>query len=97
MATITTSKKFSLHLSDWMKGLLMAVGTPVIAILIDSVNQGSLTFNWRVIISAALGGGLMYISKQFLASAKIVVTNASPEDVQAVKDGDAEIKLTPKP
>lgn len=94
--TITTSKRFNLNLSDWSRGLLMAVLVPVIAIIADSINQGVLTFNWRLITMTAIGGGLGYILKNLGSPAKIVINNPTPQQVEDVKSGDATAKVVQK-
>lgn len=89
----TTSKRFNLKLNDWTRGLLIAAISPVIAAIADSINQGTVTLNWRLITMAAIGGGLAYITKNFLSPAKIVVTGATPEVMKAVKEGDIDVKI----
>lgn len=93
MATITTSNQFSLSLKDILKGLLVAVITPVITIIMTSVNAGQLTFDWKAIGIVALAAGLAYLVKNFFTPAAIVI-DAPASQVQAVKDGDATIKVT---
>lgn len=90
---VTTSKQFTLNLSDWWKGLIMAVVAPVIAIIMNSINAGSLTFNWHLIWVAAVSGALAYLAKNFFDSPKIVVTGASTATIDAVKSGDASVKV----
>ncbi len=86
MATVvTTSKRFSLQLNDWTKALIMAVLTPVVTIIYQSVQAGSLTFDWKAIGIAAISGGLGYIMKNFLSPAETVIKNPTPEDVTKVK------------
>jgi hypothetical protein len=59
------SKLFSVNMKDFLKGLLMSVLTPVIVIIEQSVSAGSLTFDWKVITLAAIGGFLAYMTKNF--------------------------------
>jgi len=95
MANVTsTSTQFTLKLNDLWKGLLVAVLTPVITVIIESLNQGSLTFNWKSIAITALTAGLAYILKNFLTPSQIVIKDA--ETVKAVKEGDAEVKVVNK-
>lgn len=93
--TVASSGPFSLNLTDVLKGLIMAVLVPVITIIMDSINQGSLTFNWKQIGIAALGGFIGYLIKNFLTPAQIVIKDPTKSDVQAVKDGNAEAKVVP--
>lgn len=94
MATITTSNQFSLNLKDILKGLLVAVITPVITIIMSSVNAGQLTFDWKAIGITALAAGLAYLVKNFLTPSAIVI-DAPASQVKAVKDGDAKVSVTP--
>ena len=57
-----------LILADWLKGLLMAVGTPVLVIIQQSIDKGQLTFNWKVLAMTAAGAGLVYILKNLTTS-----------------------------
>lgn len=91
--TTTTSKQFTINLTDIWKGLLVAVITPVLTVVLDSLNSGSLTFDWKHIGITALTAGIAYIIKNFLSTSKIVVHDATPEVVEAVKDGNAEVKV----
>lgn len=90
---VTTSKRFSLNLSDWTKGLLIAILAPVLQIIIASIDAGTLTFNWSAILKTALAAGLAYLLKNLLDSPKIVITGSAPADIEAVKDGAATVKV----
>lgn len=96
MATTTTSKKFSLKLSDWLKALLLAVATPVLTIIMNSLNAGVLTFNWKNILITGLSAGIAYIIKNYLTPAQVVITNAPPEQIKAVEAGKAEAQIVNK-
>lgn len=97
MATTTvTSKQFTLNLRDVFKGLLVAVLTPLVPIISQSLNNGSLTFDWKAIGIAALGGFVAYIVKNFLTPSQIVMENAAPETVQQVKEGTANVTVQSK-
>ncbi len=58
-----TSNFLSLDWNDFGKGLLMAVLTPVVYVIQQSLELGELTFNWKGIGIAALSGGVAYIIK----------------------------------
>jgi len=60
-----TSNFLSLNWLDLAKGLLMAILTPVVVIIQQSVESGILTFNWKTIGLAAIGGGFAYLVKNF--------------------------------
>lgn len=93
MQTVTTSKKFNLTLSDWVKGLIVAVITPVITIIMTSLQAGNLVFDWKAIGITALAALLAYITKNWLTPAKITITGASNEVVEKVKEGDIDVKV----
>lgn len=69
-----TSNFLSLNLLDLAKGLLMAILTPVVVVVQQSLELGVLTFDWKTILLSAVGGGLAYLVKNFLTpNAKTVV------------------------
>lgn len=72
MNKIIVSKQFNLKLRDWLKGLLMAVLTPAILIVQQSLEAGVWVFNWQTIGMAAVAGGMAYIVKNFLEPSKVV-------------------------
>lgn len=94
--TIVTAKRFSLKLNDWWKGLILAILAPALKVIIDSINEGSLAFNWGSLWKVSVAAGAAYLLKNLFDSPKIVMTGATPEQVQAVKEGDAEIKVVNK-
>ncbi len=57
------TKLGTIKLSDWWRGLFIAVITIPLTIILQSLNNGSLIFDWKMIISAALIGGIAYILK----------------------------------
>ena len=74
LKTITTSKKFSLQLNDFWKGLIVAAISPIIPIAMESLNAGSFVINWKVIGTTALSSGLAYLAKNFFTPAQTVIT-----------------------
>lgn len=61
------SPLFKLNLSDAVKALIMAVLTPVFAIVYQSVQAGNLTFDWKAISLAAVSGFMAYLAKNFFS------------------------------
>lgn len=95
--TVVTTKKFNLNLSDWVRSLIVAVVTGPITIILDSLNAGTLTFEWKKIATVALAAGLSYILKNWLMTPnEITIKNPSNEQVEAVKDGQATAKVVQK-
>lgn len=73
-----TSKFLSLNLADILKGLVIAILTPAIVIVQQSLEAGVLTFEWKSILTASIGGGLAYLLKNFLTPQKEV------KDIQSI-------------
>lgn len=92
----TTSKQFTWNLKDVLKGLLVAVATPVFTIIMTSLKAGHLIFDWEAIGSVALLAAMGYMVKNFFTPGAIIV-EAPEATVEAVKDGDATIRVTGQP
>lgn len=92
--TPTTSKQFSVNMIDIMKGLAVAVLTPVFSLMLTSLEAGSFTFDWKIIGTVAASSFLAYILKNFLTPARIVITDK--DQVEAVKEGDAKVQVVNK-
>lgn len=60
------STMYSLEVRDFLRGLIMAIGTPILPIFMQSINAGNLVFDWKLIGITALGGFLTYIVRKFL-------------------------------
>lgn len=56
----------SLNWQDALKGLIMATLTPVVVTIEQTVEKGSLTFNWHLIAISAIGGFAAYLLKNLL-------------------------------
>lgn len=56
----------TIQLSDWWRGLIIAILSAPITIIIESLNAGTLEFDWKKIGMVALVAGLSYISKNLL-------------------------------
>ena len=66
------SNFLSLNWNDFGKGLLMAVLTPVLVVVQQSVDAGSLVFNWKSLAIAAVAGGVAYLIKNLFTPAPAV-------------------------
>lgn len=62
---------FSLGIRDILRGLVVAVLTPVVTILADSAERGEWNFNWRLIALSAIGGGCAYLLKNIFTTPDI--------------------------
>lgn len=95
MATAkATAPKFSLSKNDFLKGLIVAVITPVFTVIIQSLEQETLTFNWAVMGKTALGALLAYLTKNFLNGPSVVVQNPTPKLVEEAKKGNVEVNIS---
>lgn len=68
-----------LNLNDILKGLLMAVLTPVVVIIQQSLEAGVFVFDWKSIGLAALSGGVAYLVKNFFTATKEVQSIGLPK------------------
>ena len=59
---------FSLNTNDFLKGLVMAVLTSVITVVYQTVEAGSLVFDWKAIGTLALTSALAYIMKNLFTN-----------------------------
>ncbi len=83
--TTTTSGKFSLDSKDFLKGLLLAVITPVLTTIIASLEAGVITFNWKAIGITAVTTMLAYIMKNFFTPAQVVINNPTDKEIKMWK------------
>jgi hypothetical protein len=93
MNVTTSSKRFSLNLNDFWKGLIVAIGGAVVQTAMSSLEAGSLTFDWNKIAITGLSAGLAYLAKNFFDKPKIVVTDVHNDTIDAVKDGVAKVEV----
>ena len=64
------SKFLRLDYKDLAKGLLIAILTPALLVIQQSLSEGHLVFNWSNILAVALAGGLSYLIKNFFSGEK---------------------------
>jgi hypothetical protein len=72
-----TSKFLALNWADILKGLLMAILTPAVVIIQQSLELGILTLEWKSIVTASIGGGVAYLLKNFLTPQKEITNTQS--------------------
>ena len=72
---ITTSGKGQFDLRDVAKGLIVAVVTPIFTIITNSLEAGTLTFDWKSIIGTAIAAGLAYLAKNFFTASQTIIKN----------------------
>jgi hypothetical protein len=79
------SSLFTLNWNDLVKGLIMAVTTPVVFLIQQTIENGKLVFNWQQIGMAAVAGGLAYLAKNFLTPAQPVKEVTKTDDGTVTK------------
>lgn len=72
MAKKIIAKQGTLAWRDIARGFIMAVLTPMVLIIQQSVEAGILTFNWHSIGMASIAGGLAYLVKNFFEPTKVI-------------------------
>jgi hypothetical protein len=83
-----TSNLYSIDYRDLLKGLLIAILTPILVIVQNTVATGHLTFNWQQIGMAGVGGFVAYIGKNFFTASTIKTVADSPTLVAKVEAAD---------
>lgn len=85
-----TSKQFLLNHKDFIKGLIMAMGTGASLILFpmftDIANGNAIDIQWSLAWKAALAAGGVYLTKNFLqpAQEKRTITNAEADQLKGI-------------
>jgi hypothetical protein len=64
------SSFLNIDLKDLGKGLIVAVLTSVLTIVYNTVESGSLTFDWKLIATTAITTGLGYLLKNLLTNSQ---------------------------
>ena len=59
------SNFLSLGAKDILRGLLIAILTPILVLIQQSIEAGNLVFEWKSLLIAGVGGGLAYLIKNF--------------------------------
>lgn len=77
-----TSKRFWLNGKDFLKGLLISVGTGSLMVLQTALDAGEI--HWKPVWMAGAAGGIAYLIKNFLQPAQMK-QNITAEQVDAMK------------
>jgi len=73
MKKIITSKIFSLNWYDLLKALIVAILTPILVVIQNSLAMGELTINLKTVLIVGLSGGLGYIIKNFFTPSHTII------------------------
>jgi len=79
IAVTSSSSRWKLNARDLIQGLLMAIITPVIVVIQQSLDLGILTFDFKAIGMAAIAGALAYIVRKLPQSGKILIEKSAVE------------------
>lgn len=74
------SSFFSLNARDWFKGLVVAIITAIITVVYNTIQAGTLLFDWKSIGFAALSAALAYILKNFLTNSNDQILKREPQN-----------------
>lgn len=77
------SNFLSLNWRDFLRGLAMAILTPAVLIIQQSLEAGNFVFNWKSIGMAAIAGGVAYLVKNLLTT-----PDAAKKDIIGDRPGD---------
>jgi len=87
MAKIKLSKKYTLQIGDALRGLGIAVATPVLMAIQRIAETGHMDFSWKTLMMAGIGGGVVYILKNWLLEpAKTIITSDTNQKAENVAD-----------
>jgi len=87
---VTTNKQFSLNLKDGIKGLIIAVGTPVLYMLQELIPG----WNLDPLSKAAIAATVTYLLKNFFNKNEIVVTGITKETMESAKTEGISVRVT---
>lgn len=64
---MTNSSIFTVNANSFVKSLLIAIFTPVIAYILTKLSQDTFDFDWHKIITLGLSAGITYLFKQYFS------------------------------
>lgn len=88
----TTSKQGTLNWKDILKGLLVAVITPVFTVITTSLDAGILTFNWKAIWITAVSAGVAYLMKNLFTPSQTIVKITPSVDEKTIEQSGSNSK-----
>lgn len=57
------SKFLSLGWRDFLRGLIVAILTPILVLIQQYLDSGNLVFNYKILLISGIAGGLSYLIK----------------------------------
>lgn len=95
--TVVTSGFGRINWRDLGQGALMAALGAVAAIVYPILESGSLEFDFSRIWKMAVGAALLHLIRKLMTGPTVVITNPTPQQVQAVKEGEAQVQIRKAP
>lgn len=62
------SKKFSVNIYDVLKGVIIAIGTPVLFAIQSKLDSGNYQFSTKELLMIGIGGFVTYLIKNFFTT-----------------------------
>jgi len=77
---------FSLGWRDILRGLAMAVLTPIATLITNSLEKGDFTLNWHLFWLSAVGGAVAYILKNLFTKPDALADGPGGSNPPPIKD-----------
>lgn len=84
MEKITLNKRWALNALDFLKGALLAVITSVLTVVSSTLENGTLSFDWKLIGTIALSTFVAYLGKNLVAKPSVTTTYDTNEKAEEV-------------
>lgn len=62
------SSLYAINWRDALRGLILAIGTPVLVAVERQLDAGKIDFSWKSLAMIGVGAGLTYMTKNFFTS-----------------------------
>lgn len=69
--TVVTSKQYTLDWRDAAKGFIVAAITAGVTVIAESLETGTLHFDWKNIGIVSLTAGIAYLTKNFFTKSEV--------------------------
>lgn len=86
MEKVIIDKQFSLKVWDFLKGIYMAVGLPIIALILEQFQIGNFNLNWKELGYLAVANIALYLAKNYFTPTKVIVEKPEAQTLFAAKD-----------
>lgn len=77
------TKLWTIKLSDFWRGLIVAVVMAVLTVIYETIQKGSLEISWNSVLLAGIGAGISYLLKNLgTGQGGKMLTNDPPKEVK---------------